>query len=241
MYDEAALKFYGLSDLHLSFSGDKPMDLFGSQWSRHWEKVERNWREVVTDDDVVLMPGDHSWGMRLEDARPDLEWIQALPGRKVLTRGNHDYWWQSLNKIRQAFPAMTFLQNDAAVFGDVGVCGTRGWLLPGSEGFSEAQDEKIFKREVERLRLALAAIPPDVRRKVAMLHYPPLLPYQKESEFTRLLESAGVDLCVYGHLHRSQRSNPFKGSRNGVRYVLLSCDFVDFAPVPLELEQPSVV
>lgn len=214
------------------------MEVFGDQWNRHWEKVARSWRERVGPEDVVLLPGDHSWGMRLEDARVDLEWIQDLPGHKVLTRGNHDYWWEGIGRIRAAFPGMTFLQNDAVVFGDVGICGTRGWLLPGSEGFTESQDEKIFRRELERLRLALAAFPPGLRTRVAMLHYPPLLPHQRDTEFTRMLESAGVDLCVYGHLHRSHRSNPFRGSRNGVRYVLLSCDFVDFQPVPLDLEAP---
>jgi predicted phosphohydrolase len=212
------------------------MEVFGPQWSRHWEKIEAKWRERVTPEDVVLLPGDHSWGMRLEDARRDLEWLEALPGHKVLSRGNHDYWWQGIGKIRKAFPGMTFLQNDAATFGSVGVCATRGWLLPGSEGFSQAQDEKIYRREVERLGLALKALPAQVRTRVVMIHYPPLLPHLKATEFTACLEEAGVDLCVYGHIHRTHRANPFQGLHRGVRYQLLSCDFVDFTPQPLDLE-----
>ncbi len=212
------------------------MEVFGSQWTRHWERIEKNWRERVAPEDVVLLPGDHSWGMRLEDARVDLEWLAALPGHKVLSRGNHDYWWQGIGKIRKAFPEMTFLQNDAVTFGSVGVCGTRGWLLPGSEGFSEAQDEKIFRRELERLGLALKAIPARAQTRVAMIHYPPLLPHLKQTEFTRLLEESGVDLCVYGHIHRTHRANPFQGRYRGVRYQLLSCDFIDFSPQSLDLE-----
>ena len=212
------------------------MGVFGTQWDHHWEKVERNWRHLVGPEDVVLLPGDHSWGMHLEDAHADLEWLCSLPGRKVLSRGNHDYWWQSIGRLRQAWPQLTFLQNDAAVFGRVGVCGTRGWNLPGSEGASEAQDEKIYLRELERLRLALKALPRSVETRVAMLHYPPLLPHHLKTGFTDLLEEHGIDLCVYGHLHRPQRSRPYQGVRNGVRYLLLSCDFQDFSPVSLEVE-----
>jgi len=230
------LRFFGLSDLHLSLSGSKPMEVFGPHWNRHWERVAENWLGTVQPQDVVLLPGDHSWAMRLDEARPDLEWLAALPGHKVLVRGNHDYWWQSIGRIRKTWPAMTFLQNDADRFDGVGVCGTRGWMLPGSEGLSEAQDEKIYLREAERLRLALKAMPTDVRTRIAMIHFPPLLPHHRDTEFTRLLTSAGVDLCVYGHIHRTPGSHPFQGLHQGVRYQLLSCDFLDFAPVPLDLE-----
>ena len=159
------------------------MKLF-AQWSRHWEKIEAKWRERVTPEDVVLLPGDHSWGMRLEDARRDLEWLEALPGHKVLSRGNHDYWWQGIGKIRKAFPGMTFLQNDATTFGSVGVCATRGWLLP-SEGFSQAQDEKIYAgRSSGWAWLKVSCAGPT---RVVMIHYP-LLPHLA-TEFTACLRS----------------------------------------------------
>jgi predicted phosphohydrolase len=226
---------FAISDLHLSLSGAKPMDRFGEIWERHWEKVERHWRNLVGEQDVVLLPGDHSWAMRLEEARPDLEFIQSLPGRKILVRGNHDYWWHSIRQLRRAFPGLTFLQNDAILLDGVGICGTRGWLLPGSEGFAEAQDEKIYLREVERLRLSLSALPSGARHRVAMLHYPPLLPHLRDTGFTELLERYEVEICVYGHLHKTHRVNPFRGQHRGVSYYVVSCDLIDFCPLRLPL------
>lgn len=209
------------------------MDVFGPQWERHWEKVEENWRSRVSEEDAVLLPGDHSWGMRLEEARPDLEFLDSLPGRKVLIRGNHDYWWQNIGRLRRRFPGLTFVQNDAVALNGVGVCGTKGYLLPGPEGFADPHDEKLYERERERLRLSLAALPADAERRIAMLHYPPLLPRQRDTGFTELLEQAGIDLCIYGHLHRLKGIRPFQGEHRGVRYVLVSCDFVGFSPVRL--------
>lgn len=228
------MKVFAIADLHLSLGGDKPMDRFGDHWLRHWEKVEASWRELVTEDDLVLLPGDHSWAMRLEEADEDLGFISALPGTKVLTRGNHDYWWQSLGKMRRRHPGLHFLQNDALLVGNVGICGTRGWDLPGRDGrFEDAHDEKIFSREVQRLQLSAQALAPDARLRVAMIHYPPLARRNLDTGFTRVLEQAGVHYCVYGHLHLGHNHDPFEGQHRGVDYRLVACDYLGFKPLLL--------
>lgn len=219
------------------------MDRFGDYWVGHWEKLERNWRESVGEDDLVLLPGDHSWALKLEQAVPDLEFIQALPGRKVLIRGNHDYWWSGVNKLRQRFPGLHFLQNDAIRLGPASICGCRGWDLPGPEGFSDPQEQSIYLRELERFKLALAALDPQAEVRIAMLHYPPLFGYRRNSDFTRLMEEAQVDICVFGHLHGSPEISPgrsqavLQGPVGNIEYYLVSCDMVDFRPVPIPLRR----
>lgn len=207
------------------------MDLFGDHWGRHWEKVEANCRQRVADDDLLLLPGDHSWAMKLEQADQDLNFISNLPGIKVLCKGNHDYWWQSLGKVRKRFPGLHFLQNDAVQVGPVALCGSRGWDLPGPDGFEDAHDEKIYRREVERLKLSTGALAQDARLRIALVHYPPLTQRQPETEVTRVLEAANIDVCVYGHLHLGGNHRPMRGLRNGVHYHLVSCDFLDFCPI----------
>ncbi|MEW6279742.1 MAG: metallophosphoesterase [Candidatus Eremiobacterota bacterium] len=241
-------RVFAIADLHLSFRGDKPMDRFGPVWVRHWEKVEQHWRERISTEDLVLMPGDHSWGLRLEDARQDLEFIQSLPGVKVLSRGNHDYWWQSLSKLRKAFPGLRFLQNDSVRFGDLAVCGTRGWDLRPVRGFADPHDEQIYVREVERLRLSIASMPEDAACRIAMIHYPPLLPGQKDTEFSRLLSDSGIQVCVYGHLHLAniddESSGPppkgFQGEYRGVRYYLVACDRLGMVPLEIPVLRTEV-
>lgn len=225
------MRVFGISDLHLSMDGEKPMDKFGEHWTRHWERVEEHWRELITDDDLVLMPGDHSWALRLEDSERDFAFIRSLPGKKVLSKGNHDYWWQSLGKIRKRYPDLYFVQNDSVVFEPYAIGGTRGWNLPGADGFDDPQDEKIYKRELGRLQLALESLPEGCLR-IAMLHYPPLLS-ASPTGFTELLEAAKVRLCVYGHMHLGGGLRPFEGEFGGVEYRLLSCDFLDFKPLLL--------
>lgn len=223
------MRVFGISDFHLSLDGHKPMDLFGGHWTDHHLKIEEHWNQAITEEDLVLMPGDHSWALRLNETEKDFGFIRSLPGHKVLCKGNHDYWWQSLSKVRNTFPDLYFVQNDAVTVGDYGVCGTRGWLLPGMDGFGDAQDEKIYKRELNRLELALKALP-EGKRRLAMLHYPPLFPSYKSTGFTRLLEEAEVEMCVYGHLHLGGTLNPFEGEHNGVTYHLLSCDYLNYVP-----------
>lgn len=231
------MRFFGISDLHLSLNSNKPMDRFGEHWYRHHEKVADHWRRLVTEQDVVLIPGDHSWAMRIEEAREDLEWIAALPGRKIMGRGNHDLWWHSLSRLRAlGLPGMLWLQNDSMIIDGVGICGSRGWAIPGLE--PTPHDEKIYLREQERLKLSFQ----DLRKKarslghplkavICMIHYPPLLQREpRDTEFTRLLEDAGVDLCAYGHMHLNYGNRVFQGMHNGVRYEVVSCDFTGFEP-----------
>ena len=148
------MKVYAISDLHLSLSGEKPMDIFGEKWDGYLEKIERNWQSIVTDDDVVLISGDISWAMKLEDAVNDLQFIAKLKGKKILIKGNHDYWWQGINKVRNCLPANVYaLQNDSVKLGNYVFCGSRGWTVEGANDFTE-QDLKIYRRESERFKLA---------------------------------------------------------------------------------------
>ena len=194
------MQIYAIADLHLSLTSEKPMDVFGEAWRGHAEKLERNWRECVQDDDLVLIPGDISWAMQLSAALPDLSFIGNLPGRKILLKGNHDYWWSAIGRVRSNLPeGMRALQNDSIVEDGIGICGSRGWLCPGSNNFN-AEDQKIYLRELDRLSLSLASLPA-VETKIAMLHFPPFLDKEKGSGFTERLEEAGVQIVVYGHLH----------------------------------------
>ena len=178
------------------------MSVFGANWAGHPETFFEGWREVVRDDDLVLVPGDVSWAMRLEEAMPDLEAIAALPGRKVLLRGNHDYWWPSLRKLRAVLPeGMHAIQHDAMRFDDVIVAGTRGWVAPGSPGTDE-HDQRIFAREVQRLRLSLAAAEREGEGYlVVMLHFPPTGPRGEPSALLDLVVEARPDALVFGHVH----------------------------------------
>ena len=233
------MQCFAISDFHLSMRADKPMDRFGQHWHKHWERIEESWRACITDDDLILLPGDHSWAMRLEEADLDLGFIQALPGHKVLTRGNHDYWWQSIGKIKKAFPGLHFVQNEAVHFGDVAIGGTRGWLLPPRQGFDDPGEDKIYRRELERLRLSVSQLSPRARYRIAMIHYPPLYLNYRDTEFSKILSEARVDICVYGHVHRNHSQKPFQGLHGGVDYHLVSCDMLDFKPrhIPWPAEQ----
>ena len=224
------MKIFGISDLHLSFTTDKAMDKFGAKWSEHWKKIESNWRGTISDDDVVLIPGDISWGMRPMDAVQDIKWLCSLPGKKVLTRGNHDYWWQSISKMRNAYPDLIFLQNDSITFGDTAICGTRGWTLPGASDFKE-EDRKLYLRELARLEMALKTMP-NASCKIAMLHFPPAYAPYFSSGFTDLLEQYGINICVYGHLHgQAVPSSDFDFQAKGIDYKLISCDYLNFKPL----------
>ena len=223
------MRVFAIGDLHLPGSQGKPMDVFGAHWERHFEKICEDWRARVLPEDVVLLPGDLSWAMTLEEAAQDIAAICALPGQKLLLRGNHDYWWSSLTRVRALLPEGNYaLQNDARVLQGIAFAGTRGWTIAAPA--SSAQDLKIYRREVLRLELSLQ----DAARKgpglpiVAMLHYPPFNERQEDSEFTQLLERYGVCHCVYGHLHAEGLRGAFSGERNGVVYHQVSCDGLGF-------------
>lgn len=231
------MKLYAIADLHLSGHSPKPMDIFGKRWENHWERIQDSWNKTVSQQDTVLLPGDLSWAMTLEQAAVDLNEIAALPGRKVLLRGNHDYWWSSINRVRGHLPqGMLAVQNDAVRLGDIIVCGTRGWTCPGSAGWDCSQDEKIFRREVIRLQLSLEAaqrLRAPGETLVAMLHYPPFNERREPSEFSRLMEQFHVDIVVYGHLHGVPEGHAIEGLVGGVRYHMVSCDYTGFRLIPI--------
>lgn len=224
------MKVFCIGDLHLPGNSDKPMDVFGHAWDDHPTQVKNAWLQAVGEDDLVIIPGDISWAMRMEDVKEDLAFIGALPGKKLILKGNHDYWWNSISKVRALMPEGCFaLQNDAFLYGDFAIAGTRGWTCPGSAGFMEAQDRPIYERELIRFGLSLDAAEKG-KRIIAMLHYPPFNERKMSSGFTELIESHNVETVVYGHLHDKACAAAFEGERNGTRYLLCSADHIGFAP-----------
>jgi len=209
------------------------MTVFGKAWAGHPEVLFSRWRETVGENDLVIIPGDISWAMRLEEALPDLMALARLPGVKVLIRGNHDYWWPSISRLRAALPSgMVALQNDAYVYGGVAVAGTRGWITPFDREFTE-HDEKIYRREAERLRLSLA----DAAKKphehlIVALHYPPFGPGGEPTLFTELIEEARPDAVVFGHLHGADPERLPKDWK-GIPMHLVAADVVRFSPVEI--------
>ncbi len=224
---------FALADLHLSHGGKKPMDVFGPEWTGHPEKIAARWCEVVGSEDLVIVPGDISWAMRLEEVGPDLSFVAALPGTKLLLRGNHDYWWSAIGKVRRALPAgIHALQNDHFIWQDWAICGTRGWVCPGDENYNPEEDGRIYRRETERLKLSLeSALEDGHTRIIAALHYPPFNRLREPSAFTDLLETVPVERCVFGHIHGPGRERVFSGILRGVGYSFVAADAVNFTPV----------
>lgn len=222
------MKIFAIGDLHLQGGDDKPMEVFGPQWAGHFERISQDWRARVEADDLVLIPGDISWAMQLDAALPDLHAIGELPGRKVLLRGNHDYWWSGISRLRDALPdAMYALQNDALSFSGVTLCGTRGWTLPGPQSLPD--DVKIYERELMRLEMSLDRAKKIGGRLVAMTHFPPVLEDGTPTRFSAILSAYGVSDTVYGHLHGAANRNAFCGTLDGTRYHCVSCDRLDFS------------
>jgi len=226
------LAIFAIADLHLAHSRHKPMDVFGELWKDHVQRLAENWRQAVKADDLVIVAGDISWAMQLYDATPDFDWLTKQPGTKVLVRGNHDYWWSSIGKVRSALPPSVYaLQNDHFIWEQWVICGTRGWVCPGEEGFDSNQDQKIYLREVERLRLSLLSAQKNKAQQIiCALHYPPFSRTNQPSAFSDLLEEYAVKKCVFGHIHDSGRDQIGQGLRNGVEYHFVAADGLDFKP-----------
>ena len=208
------------------------MDVFGAGWEGHFEKIKNDWQNKVAEDDIVLLCGDTSWGTKLEEGVFDLYSLKGLKGRKVFVKGNHDYWWNGISKLRDAAPDDTFyfLQNDCVKFGNIIICGSRGWSCPGSADFTE-HDEKLYLREAERFKLCFKEVE-KVREEgdvlIVMTHYPPMGLKLQDTLFTKLFEENGADKVVFGHIH-GQSFFPFRTVKGGIEYVLTSCDKVGFA------------
>jgi uncharacterized protein len=217
--------FFALADLHLSFARPKPMERFGEHWRDHPAKIAAAWRESVGPDDTVLLAGDLSWALRRVDAEADLAWIAALPGRKVLIKGNHDYWWKSDRPLR-----CPGLEQPPLVIDGIGIAGTRGWeaLTSDLTPTEAAERQRYLDRETERLARSLLAVA-DAPTKVVMLHYPP-------RPFLPVLREAGVRLVVYGHLHLNGHEAPKEGIIDGMEWRCVAADRLDFRPLRLFLE-----
>lgn len=222
-------KVYAISDLHLCISGAKPMEIFGNKWDNYLEKIKTDWQSKVNDDDIVLIAGDISWAMKLEEAQKDLAFFSELKGKKIIIRGNHDYWWQSISKVRNALPENVFaIQNDSIKIDNFIFTGTRGWTVPEKQ-FASDEDKKIYEREIIRLEMALqSAVNQRTNNEpiIAMIHYPPYNSKMVDSDFTKLFEKYGVSKVIYGHLH-SQYNCKLGATINGVEYYLTSCDQVN--------------
>lgn len=231
---------WAIGDLHLDHKKEKPMDVFGKAWQNHEEKIFDAWRERVAPEDTVLVVGDISWALKLEDGKEDLLRIDALPGRKILIKGNHDYWWSSLNKLNElGLETVDFLHNTGMVVGDVAICGSRGWTDIDA-GSVDEQDEKIYKRELNRLQLSIDAMEKeaegkDIAHRIAMLHYPPFSSKGEPNDFAEILKEAKIDLCVYGHLHSYGHKFVVEGEFDGVNYQCVSSDYIDFKVRKLEV------
>ena len=221
------MTIYAISDLHLP-ARQKPMDIFGPHWENHFERIREDWLDKVQPEDIVLLPGDATWAMRLDEAMEDIARIAALPGRKILIRGNHDYWWSSIGRVRDALPeGMYALQNDAMLLDGILFAGSRGWVFPGREKLDQ-DDLKVYERERIRLTLSL-----DHARRLSadaplcvLMHYPPLS--DSAAGFSDILEEHGVAACLYGHLHGPGLAGAISGKVGYVEYHQVSCDGLDF-------------
>lgn len=225
---------FAIGDLHFDSTGKKPMGIFGENWKDHEKQIKENWKKVVDEDSLVLLPGDISWALKHEEAYLDLKKIENLPGRKIMIKGNHDYWWDSLKKINNFnFKTIDFVQNNSFVHKNIGVFGTRGW---GNTELGEEQENsnehniKVFKRELNRLKLSLDSLENDVDIKIVMLHYPPFNYDSTPNEFADIMEEYKVDICVYGHLHGEGHKCIEEGNINGVEYYCVASDYIEFKP-----------
>jgi len=233
------MRIHAISDLHLALSVDKPMDIFGERWSNYMERLHAEWNSVVSDEDYVIIPGDISWATYLDEAVADFKFIEELPGKKIISKGNHDYWWTTANKLsnfkqQYNFRSIDFMHNNSYDLGEILLCGTRGWQCPGDEGF-EAEDNKIYQRELQRLELSLKSAPKGTYSDIYVsLHYPPFNSQRQPSGFVDIMKKYGVRKCIYGHLHGYSFKNAVQGEYEGIEFSLVSADYLNFKPIILK-------
>ena len=235
------MSIYALADLHLSLScPDKSMEVFGLSWGDYISKVRENWEKVVKDTDTVLIPGDISWATYIDKAGEDFRFISDLPGRKLLCRGNHDYWWTTIKKMEEFLASkglanMEFVRTNAIPVEDAIVTGTRGWMIETKESIEGSENKKIYEREKLRIKMCIDALneadPGHDKKHIFMIHYPPVTARKDFTEFAHMMAEGGVDICVYGHLHGSAHKKVFEGGFEGTGFICASADFVKFSPV----------
>ena len=229
------MSIYVIADLHLSFAQNKPMDIFGNNWQNHEEKIKKNWHEKVKPEDTVVLPGDFSWATYIEDAKLDFKFLNELPGKKILLKGNHDYWWTTLKSMREFlkennFENIDFLYNNSYLVEDKILVGSRGWILQDNE-----EAKKMINRENERLKLSIKdAIKNYGEEKeiIAFMHYPPLssknLLNNEHLEFYKTMKENNIKRCYYGHLHGNSHYDAVEGDVGGIEFYLISGDYLNF-------------
>ena len=235
------MAIYTIADLHLSFSESKPMDIFGDNWENHAEKLKENWTKTVKEEDYVIIPGDFSWATYLEDTRPDFEFLNSLPGYKILLKGNHDYWWTTLTNMRKFlkennFEKIDFLYNNSYLIEDKIIIGTRGWNIQDTE-----EDSKMINRENARLKLSIESAIQNYgteKEIIAFFHYPPItkskINQNKETEFIKTLKQYGINKCYYGHLHGNSYNDAVIGKVDEIIYNLISADYLNFKLIEVD-------
>lgn len=236
------MAIFAIADLHLALSNpEKSMEVFGKSWDGYITRLEESFRELVSEGDTVLMPGDISWATYMSKAEEDFKFIDSLPGKKIIGRGNHDYWWTTVKKMEQTLTDMgvttiSLSNHTSFVVEDSIITGTRAWKLPADDSFSD-EDRKIYEREKIRIGLCVQALnkedPEHTKRRILMLHYPPLTSRVPNTELSEIIEGSGIDLCIYGHLHGKAHKKVFEGERNGTLYKCVSADYLGFSPVKL--------
>jgi len=227
------VRVFALSDLHLSHEADKPMDIFGPAWTDHTGQIRENWTEIVDDDDVVLIPGDISWAMRMNEAEKDFAFIDELPGRKIIIKGNHDYWWTSLSKVKKFVPESVIpLQNTAIAVDNIGIAGSRLWIDPDLNlEKATPEDRKIWERELVRLRHSLVALPDGLDKRIIMTHYPPISLDGKPGRAVEIAAQYGCDIWIFGHMHLGNLDyDGFNRTIDRTRYEFVSADYLKFRP-----------
>ena len=232
------MALYTSADLHLACSVNKPMDVFGGKWQNYMEKIASRWQALVRPEDTVVIGGDLSWGIDFKQCLADFQYLDRLPGRKILLKGNHDLWWNTVKKMNafleeNHFQNIEFLHNNCFFYEKTAICGTRGWFF--EEDFKESHDEKIFRRELIRLEASLkagrAGNPDEI---LCFLHYPPIYANFRCGEIIDLMKRYGVSRCIYGHLHSDSLRWAVTGMQEGIDFTLVSGDYVDFTPVLLK-------
>jgi len=232
------MSIHAIADTHLAFfpGSDKPMDVFGSRWNDHENRLKENWVRQVAPEDTVVIAGDISWGIKLQEAKYDLDWIHTLPGRKVLIKGNHDLWWNGIRRLNSLYDDIRFLQYDCVMVGSICICGSRGWLTPDNDDFG-AEDESIYRREILRLEMSLEAgkkamMDAEDPVMIGFMHYPPVIDMRIGSGFHDLFRKYGVKDVYYGHIHGEDSfKTAIQGDVDGVRYHLISLDYLDCRPL----------
>ena len=225
------MALYALGDTHLSLSTDKPMDIFGGNWNNYVEKLKIG-LSILTEDDVCVLCGDISWSMSLEGSAADFEFLGGFPGKKIVLKGNHDYWWTTASKIKRHWESLglydfELLHNNFHAYGDAAICGTRGWFFEEETG--SEHDRKIMLRELGRLETSLKQA--GEREKHVFLHYPPLYGAYRCDEILDLFEKYEVKSCTYGHIHGRGHRQAVEGERYGVVYRMVSADYIFFTPM----------